>query len=93
MSVHIAKAEHEVAYQELAALVNKHASKVSSLELLAIAANLVGKIVALQDQRTVTPAMAMKVVAANLKHGNLDVLAQLAATSGTTKNPDALKGH
>lgn len=45
-----AKPEHEVAYQDLAKLIRKHADKVTSLELLAIGANMIGKLVALQDQ-------------------------------------------
>lgn len=83
MSMQMAKPEHEVAYQDLCALVNKHAGKLSSLEILAVAANMVGKIIAMQDQRTVTPGMVMKVVAANLEHGNQDALAQLAASGAT----------
>jgi hypothetical protein len=82
MSVRMAKPEHEVAYQDLCALVNKHAGKLSAIELLAVAANMVGKIVAMQDQRTVTLSVAMEVVVANLERGNRDVIAQLAASDG-----------
>ena len=78
----ITKPEHEVAFQDLCKLVSKHADKLSSLELLAVAANMVGKLVALQDQRTVTPAEAMEVVAKNLELGNQQVMKQLAATRG-----------
>ena len=55
----LANEDHEVVYQDLTALVAKHAGKISSLEILAIASNMVGKILALQDQRTVTPALAL----------------------------------
>jgi len=82
MSLHLAKPEHEVAYQDLIALVNKHAGKVTSLELLAIGANMLGKMIALQDQRTVTPAFAMEVVASNIEKGNEQVLSQLSQTRG-----------
>lgn len=74
--------EHEVAYQDLCALMNKHADKLSSLELLAIGANMVGKLVAMQDQRTVTPKQAMEVVANNLELGNQQVIEQLSNTAG-----------
>ena len=77
MSLHQAKPEHEVAYQDLCALVNKHADKLSALELLAVASNMIGKLVALQDQRSVTPAQAMEVVAKNIERGNQQVLNQL----------------
>lgn len=80
MSVRIAKPEHEVAYQDLCALVSKHADKLSSLELLAIGANMIGKLVAMQDQRTVTPEIAMETVARNIEAGNRMVLEQLSAS-------------
>jgi hypothetical protein len=83
VSVITAKPEHEIAYQDLVALVNKHAGKLSALELLAIASNMVGKLVAMQDQRSVTPAMAMETVAQNIESGNQQVLAQLAQTRGS----------
>lgn len=83
MSFHRTKSEHEVAYQELVALVRRHAGKLSSLELLAVAANMVGKLVAMQDQRTVTPAEAMDVVLKNMEHGNQQVVTQLEQHQGT----------
>lgn len=78
MSVHMAKPEHEVAYQDLVALMGKHADKLTALELLAIGANMVGKLIAMQDQRTTTPAMAMEVVAKNIEFANQDIIRSLA---------------
>lgn len=75
--------EHEVAYQEICKLVNKHGDSVSSLELLAIAANMVGKLIALQDQRTVTTDYAMYVVLENLSYGNMQALEQISSTKGS----------
>ena len=80
-SLRQAKPEHEVAYQELCALVNRHASKLSALELLAVAANMLGKLVALQDQRSITPSEAMEIVAKNIEYGNQQVLDQLKTKS------------
>lgn len=82
MSIHRAKPEHEVAYQDLCNLVNRHADKLSPLELLAVAANMLGKLVALQDQRTTSPEMAMEVVAQNIESGNKQVLDQLSKSQG-----------
>jgi hypothetical protein len=82
MSLHLAKPEHEVAYQDICELVSKHANKLSAQELLAVAANMLGKLVAMQDQRTMSPAMAMEIVAQNLEHGNLDVIKQLTNSVG-----------
>lgn len=82
MSLHLAKQEHEVAYQDICALVSKHADKLSSAELLAVAANMLGKLVAMQDQRAMTPARAMQIVAQNIEHGNKQIVDQLAQSAG-----------
>lgn len=82
MSLHLAKPQHEVLYQDLCKLVSKHADKLTAQELLAVAANMLGKLVAMQDQRTMSPAMAMEIVAQNLEHGNLDVIKQLTNSKG-----------
>lgn len=78
----IAKPEHEVAYQDLTALISKHANEVSAVELLAIAANMVGKLVAMQDARTVTCAGAMEIVAKNVEVGNQEAVAAMIKTKG-----------
>lgn len=82
MSTKLAKPEHEVVYQDLAALLRKHADEVTALEVLAIAANMVGKLIALQDQRVTTPDVAMGIVIKNLELGNQQVLAQVLASKG-----------
>lgn len=77
----LAKPEHEVAYQDLAELLAKHADKLSKLELLAVAANMVGKLIALQDQRYVSGVKAMSVVTRNLELGNKQVIDELNAAA------------
>jgi len=77
MSTHLAKPEHEIAYHDLCEFVRKHAD-LTSLELLAVAANMVGKLIALQDQRAISPSLAMELVAKNIEHGNKQVIDQLA---------------
>lgn len=83
MSVKIAKKEHEVAYADLCALVNKHADKLSAMELLAIASNMLGKLIAMQDQRKISPDMAMEVVAQNIELGNQQIMALIANSKGS----------
>lgn len=46
-------------------------------EQLAVASYLVGQLIALQDQRTMTPAMAFAIVQANLQAGNEGVVNDL----------------
>jgi hypothetical protein len=77
MSQRDARPEHEIAYQDMVALLRRHVA-IPPIEMLAIAANMVGKLVAMQDQRAVTPAQAMKVVADNLEAGNRQVIEELA---------------
>jgi hypothetical protein len=43
---------------------------------------MLGKLVALQDQRTVLPAMAMEIVAQNIECGNKQVLERLSQSKG-----------
>ena len=78
----IANPEHEVAYKELCALVGKHAASITAIEMLAIASNLVGKLIALQDQRTMTRDTAMEVVIRNIELGNRQAVEQVERTVG-----------
>ena len=81
--IHTANPEHEIAYQDIVALVRRHAEHLTSLEMLAIAANMLGKLVAMQDQRTVTPAMCMEIVAQNIEEGNRQAVAEVQNSKGT----------
>lgn len=76
------KPEYEVAYQDLLALVNKHADKVKPIELLAIASNMVGKLIALQDQRVTTAEVVMEVVMRNIESGNTQIFEELMDVKG-----------
>lgn len=84
MATCTAKPEHEATYQELCALVRRHAGKMTALEVLAVAANMVGKLAAMQDQRTCSPAQALEVIARNVELGNAQVVEQLQNTKGTS---------
>lgn len=79
----IAKPEHEVAFRDITDLMRKHSDKVDAVEMLAIAANVVGKLVALQDGRTITPDMAMEIVLRNIEIGNKQAWAPLEKTEGS----------
>lgn len=74
-----AEAKHEIAYQELNALLQKLADEhnLSAVELLATACNLVGKMIAMQDQRTMSRDRAMRIVAVNIEIGNAQCIAEL----------------
>jgi hypothetical protein len=51
--------------------------------MLCIAANMLGKLIALQDQRTMTKERAMEIVLRNLELGNEQALAQMNSPAGT----------
>lgn len=48
-------------------------------ELLAVASYFVGQLLALQDQRKLTPAEALQVVSANIEAGNAQAIEQFHA--------------
>lgn len=85
MSVKIASPAHEVVYQDLCALVSKHAADVSAEEMLAIASNMVGKLIALQDQRVMTRERALETVMRNIEAGNQMILDQLGKSEGSVQ--------
>lgn len=84
MSRVMANPEYEVAYQDLCALISKHADKMTAAEILALAANMIGKLIALQDQRTMSRERAIKIVCENLEAGNAQILAMLSGPPAGT---------
>lgn len=74
---------HERLYQDMVAVFDKHARHLDAADILAIAANLLGKMIALQNQNTMTPAQAIALVQANIEDGNKEVIEQLNASGGT----------
>lgn len=74
--------QHEAFYQDLVKLLNKHTAHLSAEEMLAISANVVGKLVAYQDQRTMTSDRALDIVSRNIEIGNEHARAELMNTKG-----------
>jgi hypothetical protein len=64
--------------------IRVHAATLDALDILAVLSHLVGQVVALQDQRTVTPEMAMELVANNLQSGNAELIEGLLGSTGGT---------
>ena len=75
---HLAKPEHEVAYQDLVALMRRHADKMTAEEMLAVGGNMLGKMIAMQDRATMSPDRALQIVSLNIQEGNDQVLAMHA---------------
>lgn len=82
MKIVAPKANHEAFRNALIAVFREHETTVSAQEMLAISSHFVGQLVALQDQRKVTPDQALRIVAANLGEGNRQVVRELMEKSG-----------
>jgi hypothetical protein len=80
--IHTASPKHEIVYQDIVAMVHKHAGHLDAIEMLAIAANMLGKLCAMQDQRVYTPAMVMEIVARNVEEGNRQAVAEVMNSKG-----------
>lgn len=74
--------KHELAYQEICQLIGRHGDDVTAIEMLAIAANVVGKLAALQDQRRYTPERVMDIIARNIEYGNEMAVAEILDAKG-----------
>lgn len=55
---------------DMLAVLDKHAGKLPADHMLSLAAHMVGQIVAMQDQRVMTPADAIDLVKKNMERGN-----------------------
>jgi len=74
--------EYEVFYQEMVELLRRHEATLTPPELLAIASNMVGKLMAMQDQRTMSRTRAIKIVQKNIEVGNAQVIDALRRAKG-----------
>lgn len=80
MQLNRATDKHEALYQDLIAAMRKH--DLSAIEILAVTANMVGKVLAMQDQTKGDAALYMRIVAANIEKGNQQALAEILKPMG-----------
>jgi hypothetical protein len=76
-------AAHAAFRDDLIAVLRKHGDALTAPEMLALAAHLTGQLVALQDQRVMSPDRAMQIVAANIEQGNQEAIGRLLNTKGS----------
>jgi hypothetical protein len=74
--------EAEACRLALTNAMRPYADKLGAQGMLAVAAALVGQLIALQDQRSMTRAMAMEIVARNIESANQGVLDSLRNAPG-----------
>lgn len=72
--VHKPGPNHQEFRNELLAVVSKHSDVLSAVDMLALASHLVGQIIALQDQGTMTRERALDIVQANIEQGNKEII-------------------
>lgn len=73
----------EVRNRILKAMQNELArGDITKDQLLAIMAHATGACIAFQDQRTVTPAQALELVAKNIEAGNREAMAEVKSADG-----------
>ena len=70
-------------HADIAALIKRHLSPDTSDRVLAIASQVVGQVLAMQDQRKMTKDMALQIVMENIEAGNQAVIASLQNTKGS----------
>lgn len=79
----VAPSEQHLAYRRaIEEAIRVHGATLDASELLAITAHLCGQLIALQDQRKMTPAMAIELVQQNLEQGNREVIDGLLKAPG-----------
>lgn len=73
---------HIALMTDLKEAIGKHPN-LTAMDFLAITSQLVGNLVALQDQTKVTPEEAMEMVALNIETGNAMAIASFQKSEGT----------
>lgn len=69
--------KHQAFHNDAVELLRKHGEALPAVEILALCSQLVGQVLALQDQRTMTPAMGMELIAVNIEMGNKGAIEDL----------------
>lgn len=83
MKTKIAESRHEEFNAAMKGVLAQFQDKLTGLEMLAVASHLVGVLIAVQDQRTVTQDMAMELVARNIEAGNAEAIGSLLKSEGS----------
>jgi hypothetical protein len=74
--------KHEALYRDVCMVLDKHAKELPAEECLALVANIVGKVLAFQDQRTMDKERAMAIIARNIEIGNQHVIQEMMNSQG-----------
>lgn len=81
MKTRAPKPEHVAFMDDLKATLGRH-THLSGVEMLAVASQFVGNLIAAQDQRRYKPDQVMEMVARNIETGNQEAVSALMRTEG-----------
>ena len=73
-------------------LMRKHQALPAD-QMLAVAAYFVGQLLALQDQRRMTPEMGLQIISSNIEAGNAQAIAQSLGTPAGGDSRDIMDGR
>ena len=80
--IHQAEPQHKAFRNDLIKLLRKYTANLSAQETLALASHMVGQIIAMQDQRSITTEMALRIVRENIEQGNQEAMTELLNPRG-----------
>lgn len=69
-------------HSDIAALIKRHLTPDTPERVLAIASQVVGQVLAMQDQRTMTTDQAFQIITANIEKGNAGIIENISNTKG-----------
>ena len=73
----------EKAKNDVMDVLKKRHSHLTPLEILSMFSHITGQVLALQDQRKITPQMGMEVIAKNIEAGNESVVDGIMKSEGS----------
>lgn len=77
------KDKHFQLRRELVSVLCRHQESFCAAELLAVSSQLVGNLIALQDETRMSPGLAMEIVLQNIEEGNRAAVADVDAKTST----------
>lgn len=83
MKLSAASERHQRLRSAVMEAIRKEGAEIPAEEILAVLAYSVGQVIAVQDQRAITPEMALNLVMRNVEAGNADALRELLSAKGT----------
>lgn len=78
--------KHKAFFDEMKEIFAKHAAQISSEELLALSAYYTGMVLALQNQKTMTPDRGLAIISRNIELGNAFTIGEVFRGIGEGKH-------